>query len=218
MSLSGALCAVAAGLAILLVPASPVWAQGGSDAEWKVLTVARNGAWGLSTARLQGDAIAGAVHQCELRSADHERLRRGAGRLSDRLGPGHPVRRSSRAGLGRRPRRGRDGRRRTTGDAGTVQPRRPAGMPSPVDGQSCRRDHDRSRAEGRSAAAAGLKTDHSSGSPLSLDLPVGPERRSQDPGDDDRADRQEGEKPVRHQRGVRQEAPAHAQPFGNERP
>ena len=71
MSLSGALCAAAAGLAILLVPASPAWAQGESDPQWKVLTVARNGAWGLSTARLQGDAIAGAVRQCESRSADH---------------------------------------------------------------------------------------------------------------------------------------------------
>jgi hypothetical protein len=71
VSLSGALCAAAAGLAILLVPASSARAQGESDPEWKVLTVARNGAWGLSTARFQGDAIAGAVRQCESRSIDH---------------------------------------------------------------------------------------------------------------------------------------------------
>jgi hypothetical protein len=65
-----ALCALAAGLVILLVPAPRVWAQAGADAEWKVLTVAGNGAWGLSTARSQGEAIAAALQQCQLRSAD----------------------------------------------------------------------------------------------------------------------------------------------------
>ena len=36
-----------------------------------MLTVARNGAWGLSTARTQGEAIAGALRQCQGRSAEH---------------------------------------------------------------------------------------------------------------------------------------------------
>ena len=70
MSLSGTLCGLAAGLAILLVPAPPAAAQAESDAEWKVVTVARDGAWGLSSARSQGEAIAGAVRQCQSRSGD----------------------------------------------------------------------------------------------------------------------------------------------------
>jgi hypothetical protein len=36
-----------------------------------VLTVARSGAWGVSTARTQGEAIAGALRQCHGRSAEH---------------------------------------------------------------------------------------------------------------------------------------------------
>jgi hypothetical protein len=71
VSLSGALCGLAAGLAILLVPAPPAAAQAESDAEWKVVTVARDGAWGLSSARSQGEAIAGAVRQCQARSVGH---------------------------------------------------------------------------------------------------------------------------------------------------
>ena len=49
-------------------------------------------------------------------------------------------------------------------------------------------------------------------------LPGGPQRRAQDSGDDDRANRQEREKPVGHKRGLRQEAPAHGQPLGQDRP
>ena len=72
MSPARTLCALVAGLAVLLVPAPPLWAQAGADADWKVLTVAGNGAWGLSTARSQGEAIAAAVQQCQLRSAGQD--------------------------------------------------------------------------------------------------------------------------------------------------
>ena len=70
MSISGALRSSAAGLAILLVAAPSARAQAGADSEWTVLTVAHNGAWGLSTARTQGEAIAGALRQCQARSPD----------------------------------------------------------------------------------------------------------------------------------------------------
>jgi hypothetical protein len=62
-----------AGCAFLLaVASSPALAETGwSDEGWTVLTVARSGAWGLSTARTQGEAIAGALRQCQGRSADH---------------------------------------------------------------------------------------------------------------------------------------------------
>jgi hypothetical protein len=43
---------------------------GWSDADWTVLTVSRNGAWGLSSARTQGKAIAGALRQCRARSLE----------------------------------------------------------------------------------------------------------------------------------------------------
>ena len=70
MSPSGALRSLAAGLGLLLVAAPSALAQAGSDPEWTVLTVAHSGAWGLSTARSQGEAIAGALSQCQSRSAD----------------------------------------------------------------------------------------------------------------------------------------------------
>ncbi|MGH8430993.1 MAG: hypothetical protein ACREUF_11370, partial [Solimonas sp.] len=41
-----------------------------ADPEWTVLTVAVNGAWGVSTARRQTEAIAGAVRRCQMRSTD----------------------------------------------------------------------------------------------------------------------------------------------------
>ena len=69
--MSGALGSLAAGLGLLLVAAPPARAQVECGPEWTVLTVARNGAWGLSTARSQGEAITGAVRQCESRSTDH---------------------------------------------------------------------------------------------------------------------------------------------------
>jgi hypothetical protein len=61
---------LAAGLAILPVSAPSALAEAGCDAEWTVLTVAHNGAWGLSTARSQGEAIAGALRRCQSRSPD----------------------------------------------------------------------------------------------------------------------------------------------------
>lgn len=70
MSLSGALRSLAAGLAILPFAAPSALAQAECEPEWTVLTVAHNGAWGLSTARTQGEAIAGALRQCEARSPD----------------------------------------------------------------------------------------------------------------------------------------------------
>jgi hypothetical protein len=70
VSLSGALGALAAGLGLLLIAAPSARGQAESDAEWTVLTVAHNGAWGLSTARSQGEAIAGALRQCQSRSPD----------------------------------------------------------------------------------------------------------------------------------------------------
>jgi hypothetical protein len=60
-----------AGCAILLAVAPPALAETGrSGADWTVLTVARSGAWGLSTARTQGKAIAGALSQCQARSTE----------------------------------------------------------------------------------------------------------------------------------------------------
>src|SRR5262245_20267814 len=67
-SVAGALCALAASLLMGAVPR--VLAQSESNAEWTVLTVAHNGAWGLSTARSQGEAIARALDQCQSRAAD----------------------------------------------------------------------------------------------------------------------------------------------------
>jgi hypothetical protein len=62
----------AAGCATFLAVASPALAETGfPDEGWTVLTVARSGAWGLSTARTQGKAIAGALRQCQRRSAEH---------------------------------------------------------------------------------------------------------------------------------------------------
>jgi hypothetical protein len=60
-----------AGCGILLAAAPAALAETGhSDAEWTVLTVSRSGAWGLSTARTQGKAIAGALRQCQARSPE----------------------------------------------------------------------------------------------------------------------------------------------------
>jgi hypothetical protein len=61
-----------AGCAFLLaVSSSPALAETGrSDADWTVLTVSRSGTWGLSTARTQGKAIAGALRQCRARSPE----------------------------------------------------------------------------------------------------------------------------------------------------
>jgi hypothetical protein len=58
---------LAAALGVLLGATQSALAQTEADAEWTVFTVARSGAWGLSTARLQSEAIAGAVRQCRSR-------------------------------------------------------------------------------------------------------------------------------------------------------
>ena len=67
-----ALRAWVAGCAALLAVTSSVLAETRyPDEGWTVLTVARSGAWGLSTARTQGEAIAGALRKCQGRSAEH---------------------------------------------------------------------------------------------------------------------------------------------------
>jgi hypothetical protein len=68
--ISGALYTLAAGLGVLLDVAPSALAQSAPDPGWTVLTVAHTGTWGLSTARSQGEAIAGAVRQCQSRAAD----------------------------------------------------------------------------------------------------------------------------------------------------
>jgi hypothetical protein len=40
------------------------------EANWTVLTVARNGNWGIASARTQGEAIAGALLRCRAMTAD----------------------------------------------------------------------------------------------------------------------------------------------------
>jgi hypothetical protein len=59
---------LAAAVGVLLGATQSALAQTEADAEWTVLTVARSGAWGLSTARSQGEAIAGALRQCRSRA------------------------------------------------------------------------------------------------------------------------------------------------------
>jgi hypothetical protein len=60
-----------AGCAILLAVAPSALAETErSHADWTVLTVARSGAWGMSTARTQGKAIAGSLSQCQARSPE----------------------------------------------------------------------------------------------------------------------------------------------------
>jgi hypothetical protein len=48
----------------LLLAASGLSAAAG-ETNWTVLTVARNGNWGIASARTQGEAIAGAVLRCQ---------------------------------------------------------------------------------------------------------------------------------------------------------
>lgn len=62
--------APAAGLVLLLASASAARAQAEPAPEWTVLTVAINGAWGVSTARTQSEAITGAVRRCQMRSTE----------------------------------------------------------------------------------------------------------------------------------------------------
>jgi hypothetical protein len=53
----------------LLVAASGLSAAA-DETNWIVVTVARNGNWGIASARTQGEAIAGAVLGCQTMTAD----------------------------------------------------------------------------------------------------------------------------------------------------
>jgi len=53
----------------LLLATSPLAAADG-ETNWTVLTVARNGNWGIATARTQGEAIADALLRCQAMQAD----------------------------------------------------------------------------------------------------------------------------------------------------
>jgi hypothetical protein len=50
--------------------ASALPAAAEEPTNWTVLTVARNGNWGIASARTQGEAIAGAVFKCQAMTAD----------------------------------------------------------------------------------------------------------------------------------------------------
>ena len=54
---------------ILLLATSPLSAAD-EETNWTVLTVARNGNWGIASARTQGEAIAGALLRCQAMTAD----------------------------------------------------------------------------------------------------------------------------------------------------
>ena len=54
-------------LAFLLVASG--LSAAAEDNNWIVLTVARNGNWGIASARTQGEAIAGAVFRCQAMTA-----------------------------------------------------------------------------------------------------------------------------------------------------
>ncbi len=53
-----------------LLLAAPGLSAAAEETNWTVLTVARNGSWGIARARTQGDAIAGAVLRCQAMTAD----------------------------------------------------------------------------------------------------------------------------------------------------
>jgi hypothetical protein len=55
---------------VLFFAASALPAAAEEPTNWTVLTVARNGNWGIATARTQGEAIAGAVFRCQAMTAD----------------------------------------------------------------------------------------------------------------------------------------------------
>ena len=65
------------------------------ETNWTVLTVARNGNWGIASARTQGEAIAGAVLQMSGNDGRRERLRRRARCVQERFGDSAVVRRPS---------------------------------------------------------------------------------------------------------------------------
>ena len=53
---------------VLLATSGPSAAN--EERDWTVLTVARNGNWGIARARTQGEAIAGALLRCQAMTAD----------------------------------------------------------------------------------------------------------------------------------------------------
>ena len=53
-----------------LLLAAPGLSAAAEETNWTVLTVARNGSWGIASARTQGEAIAGAVLRCQAMTAD----------------------------------------------------------------------------------------------------------------------------------------------------
>src|ERR1700738_4001222 len=54
---------------VLLLATSPLFAAD-EETNWTVLTVARNGNWGIASASTQGEAIAGAPLRCQAMTAD----------------------------------------------------------------------------------------------------------------------------------------------------
>lgn len=54
---------------VWLLATSPI-AAADDERNWTVLTVARNGNWGIASARTQGEAIAGALLRCQAMTAD----------------------------------------------------------------------------------------------------------------------------------------------------
>ena len=53
-----------------LMVAAPLAAQGGTD--WTVVTLARDGVWGVGTSELQGPAIASALRKCKAKSRESD--------------------------------------------------------------------------------------------------------------------------------------------------
>ena len=53
-----------------LLLAAPGLSAADDETNWTVLTVARNGNWGIASARTQGEAIAGALLRCQAMTAD----------------------------------------------------------------------------------------------------------------------------------------------------
>jgi hypothetical protein len=59
---------LAAGFAVLLGTSALLAAD--EETQWTVLTVARNGNWGIAAASTQGEAIASALRKCQTMTAD----------------------------------------------------------------------------------------------------------------------------------------------------
>jgi hypothetical protein len=68
--LSATIHVLALGLAVSHAAPRPAFAQAPSDAQWTVLTVSRDGAWGVATAPSQGEAVDGAWQQCRSKASE----------------------------------------------------------------------------------------------------------------------------------------------------